>query len=204
MTTSDAELADVAANPTAAWLESCFGPGALWQPEPGELPERLTSPGARAFLTEVGVPAVELDFLGFDATDLPERGMWEADLDDLFGERTPDDDTPPSNWGYCVGTFNEWHLMVSGDTGAVRIYNADGWDHGRGYGGWAADSLPALIGALAVLARLEERIREGDAKAALDGFAALVAELGQGPEDSDLWVRLLEDLREEYEELPED
>ncbi|MEU1286022.1 SUKH-4 family immunity protein [Kitasatospora sp. NPDC005856] len=204
MTTSDAELLAAAGKPTAAWLESCFGPGTLWRPEPGALPERLTSPQARRFLSEVGVPAVGLDFLGFDATDLPERGMWEADLDELFGERTPDDDTPPSNWGYCVGTFDEWHLMVSGDTGTVRIYNADGWDHGRGCGGWAADSLPAVIGALALLARLEERIRERDAGAALDEFAALVAGLGQGPDESDLWVRLLENLREEYEDPDED
>ncbi|MFD4656825.1 SUKH-4 family immunity protein [Kitasatospora sp. NPDC058444] len=203
MTTSDAELLAAAGDPTVAWLESCFGPGTLWRPEPGALPERLTSPRARRFLSEVGVPAVGLDFLGFDATDLPERGMWEADLDELFGGRTPDDDTPPSNWGYCVGTFDEWHLMVSGDTGTVRIYNADGWDHGRGYGGWAADSLPAVIGALALLARLEERILERDAGAALDEFAALVAELGQGPDESDLWVRLLENLREEYEDPDE-
>ncbi|MGW3076610.1 MULTISPECIES: SUKH-4 family immunity protein [unclassified Kitasatospora] len=199
MTTPDAELPAAAGNPTAAWLESCFGPGTLWRPEPGALPERLTSKAARAFLTEVGVPAVELDFLGFDATGLPERGMWEADLDELFGERTPDDDTPPSNWGYCVGTFGERHLMVSGDTGTVRIYHPDGWDHGDGYGGWAADSLPGLVGALALLARLEERICGGDAKAALDEFAALVRELGQGPDESDLWSGLLENLRDEYE-----
>ncbi|MFJ9443484.1 hypothetical protein ACIRRH_16655 [Kitasatospora sp. NPDC101235] len=54
------------------------------------------------------------------------------------------------------------------------------------------------------LARLEPRIREGDAKAALDEFEALVAELGQGSDASDLWVRLLENLREEYEDLDED
>ncbi|MFE4975119.1 SUKH-4 family immunity protein [Kitasatospora sp. NPDC056651] len=199
MTTSEAELLAAARNPTAAWLESCFGPGTLWRPEPGALPERLTARGARAFLSEVGVPAVELDFVGFDATGLPGRGMWEADLDELFGERTPGDDTPPGNRGFCVGTFHERHLMVSGDTGAVRIYHPDGWDHGEGYGGRAADSLPALVGALALLARSEERIREGDAKAALDGFEALVRELGQGPEESELWAGLVEDLRDEYE-----
>ncbi|MFJ6618678.1 SUKH-4 family immunity protein [Kitasatospora sp. NPDC091335] len=202
MTTLDAGLPAAAGNPSAAWLESCFGPGTLWRPE--TLPERLTAPGARAFLGEVGVPAVGLDFVGFDATDLPGRGMWEADLDELFGERTSDDDTPPGNWGYCVGRFDELHLMVAGDTGAVRIYHPDGWDHGRGDGGRAADSLPALIGALALPAGLEERIREGDARAALDEFAALVEELGQGPEESDLWAGLLESLREEYQEDPDE
>ncbi|MGW7446294.1 SUKH-4 family immunity protein [Kitasatospora sp. NPDC054795] len=203
MTTTDAELTAAVRNPGAAWLESCFGPGTLWRPEPAALPERLTSEEARAFLSEVGVPAVELEFLGFDATKLPGRGMWEADLDELFGERTPDDDTPPSNWGYCVGRFDDQHLMVAGDTGAVRIYDPNGWDHGSGYGGRAADSLPGVIGALALLARLEGRIRGGDARAALDEFSARVAAAGQGPDESDLWVGLLENLREEYEDLDE-
>ncbi|MFI2609605.1 SUKH-4 family immunity protein [Kitasatospora sp. NPDC018619] len=198
MTTSDADLRAAARTPTAAWLESCFGPGTLWRP--GTLPERLTAPGARAFLSEVGVPAVELGFLGFDATDLPRSGMWEADLDELFGERTPGDDSAPSSWGYCVGRIDERHLMVSGDTGTVRIYDPDGWDHGSGYGGRAADSLPALIGALALLARLEERILGGEAEAALDEFEALARESGQGPEESDLWPGLLESLREEYQD----
>ncbi|MER7767406.1 hypothetical protein [Kitasatospora sp. NPDC096140] len=202
MTTSEAELLDAARHPTAAWLESCFGPGTLWRPE--VLPERLESPAARAFLTEVGLPAVGLDFVGFDATDLPKRGMWEADLDDLFGNRTPDDETPPSNWGYCVGTFDEWHLMVDAGSGAVKIYNADGWDHARGYGGWAADSLPAVIGALGLLAGFEERVVGGDANAALDEFEALVEQLGQGPDESDLWCQIAVNLREEYEELDED
>ncbi|MFF7988722.1 SUKH-4 family immunity protein [Kitasatospora xanthocidica] len=202
MTTPTAELLAAARNPDAAWLESCFGPGTLWRPE--ALPERLESPGARAFLTEVGVPAVGLGLVDYDSTDLPGRGMWEADLDELFGNRTPDDDTPPSAWGYCVGTVDVLHLMVDAGSGAVRIYNPDGWDHGSGEGGWAADSLPALIGALALLTRFEERIVGGDAKAALDEFAALLEELGQGPDESDLWHDLVENLREEYEEPDED
>ncbi|MFJ8627947.1 SUKH-4 family immunity protein [Kitasatospora sp. NPDC093550] len=201
-TEAEAELLAAARTPTAAWLESCFGPGTLWRPE--SLPEQLTSRETRAFLSEVGVPAVGLDFIGYDATDLPERGMWEADLDDLFGERRPDDETPPSNWGYCVGTFDQWHLMVSADTGSVRIYNADGWDHGRGYGGWAADSLPELIGVLALLTRFEDRICGGDATAALDEFEALVDRLGQGSDQTDLWCSLVENLRDEYEEPDED
>ncbi|MEU3570264.1 SUKH-4 family immunity protein [Kitasatospora sp. NPDC036755] len=199
MSSTGTDLA-AARKPTAAWLESCFGPGTLWRPEPEALPERLTAKDARAFLGEVGVPAVGLAFLGFDSTDLPERGMWEADLDGLFGGRAPGDDTPPSARGYCVGRFDALHLMVDGDCGAVRIYDADGWDHGSGERGRAADSLPGVVGALALLARREERIRGGDAEAALDEFEALVRELGQGPEESELWAGLLENLREEYQD----
>ncbi|MFD8754808.1 hypothetical protein ACFV0O_28050 [Kitasatospora sp. NPDC059577] len=202
MTTPDAELLAAALTPTAAWLESCFGPGALWRPE--TLPERLKDRGTREFLAGVGLPAVEVDLVDYDATGLPERGMWEADLDELFGNRTPDDDTPPSTWGYCVGTFGELHMMVDAESGTVQIYDPNGWDHASGHRGEAAGSLPGLIGALALLARFDGRIRNGEAKSALDEFVALLEELGQGPEDSELWSDVVESLREEYEDLDED
>ncbi|MFI9365674.1 hypothetical protein ACIG5E_32195 [Kitasatospora sp. NPDC053057] len=199
-TTASAELLAAARNPTAAWLESCFGPGTLWRPE--VLPERLESSRARAFLAEVGVPAVELDFVGYDSSYLPERGLWEADCDELYA-RDPEDDSP-AGLAYCVGKFDEWHLMVDAECGVVEIYNSDGWTTGQGHGGWAADSLPEVIGALALLATFEERIVGDDPKAALDEFEALVGQLGQGPDKSDLWVGLLEQLRENYEEFDED
>ncbi|MGA5821768.1 SUKH-4 family immunity protein [Kitasatospora sp. NPDC094028] len=198
--TAHAELLAAARNPTAAWLESCFGPGTLWRPE--VLPEKLESERARAFLAEVGVPAVELDFAGYDSTSLPERGLWEADQDELYA-RDPEDDEP-AGVAYCVGAFDEWHLMVDGECGVVQIYNSDGWTTGQGLGGWAADSLPEVIGALGLLASFGERITGGDAAAALDEFEALVGQLGQGPDRSDLWSSLLEQLREEYEELDEE
>ncbi|MFJ9844393.1 hypothetical protein ACIRYZ_28840 [Kitasatospora sp. NPDC101155] len=195
-----AELLAAARNPTAAWLESCFGEGTLWRPE--TLPEGLESGAARAFLAEVGIPAVELDFVGYDSADLPERGMWEADTDELYA-RDPEDDSP-AGLAYCVGKFDDRHLMVDAECGVVEIYNSDGWTTGQGHGGWAADSLPEVIGALGLLAGFEERIVNGDAQVALDEFEALVAQLGQGPDKSDLWVGLLENLREEYEEFDED
>ncbi|MGW2371908.1 hypothetical protein [Kitasatospora sp. NPDC001683] len=61
-----------------------------------------------------------------------------------------------------------------------------------------------MIGALALLATFEERITGDDAEAALDEFEALVAQLGQGSEKSDLWVGLLEQLRENCEEFDEE
>ncbi|MFF1902387.1 hypothetical protein [Kitasatospora sp. NPDC058218] len=126
------------------------------------------------------------------------KGMWEADPDELFGRRTPDEDPTQVHFSYCIGTFHQLHLMVDGATGAVQIYDPDGWDHAAGYGGPAAPSLPALVGALGLLARYEERLTGTDAAAALAEFTALLERLGQGPDESDLWPDLLEELREEY------
>ncbi|WP_457030504.1 SUKH-4 family immunity protein [Kitasatospora sp. P5_F3] len=187
-----------ARKPTTAWLESCFGPGTIWRPDAAALPAGLEDAGIRAFLTEVGIPAVELDFLSYDSAGLPTEGMWEEDPDELFGNRYPDDDSPPKSYSYCVGKRYGLHLMLRGDTGAVEVYNPDGWDHAAGYGGPAADSLPELIGALGLLALYEERITGEDGAAALREFTALLEELGQGPDGSSFWENALADLREEY------
>ncbi|MFJ9946547.1 hypothetical protein [Kitasatospora sp. NPDC091207] len=141
---------------------------------------------------------MELDFVGYDSTGLPEKGLWEADPDELFGRRTPDEDQTQVRFSYCVGTFHQLHLMVDGATGAVEVYNPDGWDHADGHGGLAAPSLPALAGALGLLARLEQRLTGSDTAAALEEFTALLGRLGQGPGDPDLWPDLLEEPREEY------
>lgn len=193
-------LLAAARKPTAAWLESCFGPGTIWRPDATALPAGLKDAEARAFLTEVGIPAVELDFLSYDSAGLPEKGMWEEDPDELFGNRYPDDDSPPKSYSYAIGKRYELHLMLRGDTGTVEVYDPDGWDHAAGYGGLAADSLSELMGALGLLALYEERItgEDGDGAAALREFAALLAELGQGPDGYSFWANILAELREEY------
>ncbi|MFD9818420.1 hypothetical protein [Streptomyces violascens] len=130
--TVDTEFLAAAGNPTAEWLEFCFGPGVLWRPIPESLPEGLEHAGTRAFLAEVGIPATRNRFTGFDGKDLPENGLWEADPDEIFGRRYPDDDTPPESYAYCVGLVNELHLMVDGITGSVEAYDPNGWDHAAG------------------------------------------------------------------------
>ncbi len=195
---TESELLTAAGSPTAAWLESCFGPGTLWRPAEADLPARLEHPGSRAFLTTVGIPAVLLDLIAYDSAELPDKGMWEEDPDELFGNRYPDDDSPPKSYSYCVGRRHALHLMLRGDTGTVEVYDADGWDHASGYGGAAADSLPALVGALGLLARCEDRLTGDDPAAALDELTGRLTRLGQGPDESDFWEAVLEDLREEY------
>ncbi|MFE3112763.1 SUKH-4 family immunity protein [Kitasatospora indigofera] len=197
MTESELLLA-AARQPTTAWLETCFGTGTLWRPAAADLPAGLEHAATRAFLSEVGIPAMRLDFADYDSSGLPEKGMWEADPDELFGNRYPDDDSPPKSYSYCVGRRNQLHLMLRGDTGTVEVYDPDGWDHAAGYGGPAAESLPALVGALGLLALHEERLTGDDAAAALTDFTALLEQLGQGADSSSFWEPVLEYLEEEY------
>ncbi|MFE3183358.1 SUKH-4 family immunity protein [Streptomyces violascens] len=194
--TVDTEFLAAARNPTAEWLESCFGPGVLWRPIPESLPEGLEHAGTRAFLAEVGIPARRNRFTGFDGKDLPENGLWEADPDEIFGRRYPDDDTPPESYAYCVGLVNELHLMVDGITGSVEAYDPNGWDHAAGHVGYVADSVPQALAAFALLARYEERFDDGDALA-LAEFTELLEQLGLEPDD-EFWQNVVNELRENY------
>ncbi|MFE1952456.1 MULTISPECIES: SUKH-4 family immunity protein [Streptomyces] len=199
-----AELSELAAGkPSAAWLESCFGAGSLWRPSPADLPAALTHEPTRAFLTEVGVPAVRLGAVDYDSAKLTDEGMWEADPDELFGERTPDDDSPPSRYSYCIGTgWGVLHLMVCGDSGTVEVYDPDGWDHAAGYGGYAADSVPEFLVALGVFTLYRRTFEDAEPQAALDGLDELTSVLNrlrQGPDFSDFWETRLEEVREDLE-----
>ncbi|WP_169314077.1 SUKH-4 family immunity protein [Streptomyces piniterrae] len=200
------DLLAAAQSPTVEWLESCFGPRTLWRPDQADLPARLEDKETREFLTETGIPAVRLSAIDYDSADLPERGMWEEDPDELFGERYPDDHSPPTRYSYCIGKVSQLHLMVDGDTGAVEIYNPDGWDHAAGYGGYAAPSLRKFIGALGLFTLYEHRFDVADASSAaaaltaLDEFTTLLEQLGQDPDESALWEGLLEEIREECED----
>ncbi|MFD0527024.1 SUKH-4 family immunity protein [Kitasatospora arboriphila] len=117
---NESEVVAAARRPTAAWLESCFGPGTVWRPTEAELPASLTNAGVRDFLTTVGVPAVRLSFVDWHSGDLPEKGMWAEDPDELYGLRRPDDDSPPACHAYCIGTYGVRHLMVRGDPASSR------------------------------------------------------------------------------------
>ncbi|MEV0650507.1 SUKH-4 family immunity protein [Phytomonospora sp. NPDC050363] len=183
-------------NPSAAWLGEIFGDEALWRP--AETPRHLVDTATLAFLREVGFPAVLLDSVGVDATFLPVKGLWEADTDELFGRRTPDDDSPPTEISYCFATYGESHLMVDGDTGRVEIYVADGWDHGEGYGGLAFDGIAELAGAFGLIARFEPRITGDDPGSAIAELRAAVTE--PGGEDGPFWTHVFETLDEEFGE----
>lgn len=191
-----------ARNPTAEWLESCFGVGSLWRPAEAELPERLEHEGTREFLTTVGFPAVRidgfLDFIDFDSSRLKTEGPWAEDPDELFGQRTPDDDSPPSSYAFEFGKCQEFSLMVDGVVGCVDLYDPNGWDHAAGYAGEAHSSLKALSGALGLAAQFAQRFEGPEPLKALAEFRTAIEDLDPLVE-SDLWEKVTEALEEEFE-----
>ncbi|MGW2389264.1 SUKH-4 family immunity protein [Streptomyces lydicamycinicus] len=191
-----------ARNPTAEWLESCFGVGSLWRPAEAELPESLEHEGTREFLTTVGFPAVRIDgfleFIDFDSSRLKTEGPWAEDPDELFGRRTPDDDSPPSSYAFEFGKCQELSLMVNGITGCVDLYDPDGWDHAAGYAGEAHSSVKTLAGALGLAAQFARRFEGAEPLKELAEFRTAVEELDPLVE-SDLWEKVTDALEEEYE-----
>ncbi|MFH9420938.1 SUKH-4 family immunity protein [Streptomyces sp. NPDC017529] len=182
--------------PTAEWLESIFGTESLWRPTEGELPEHLTDEESRTFLTEIGFPAVHLDFIDFNSTGLAKAGPWAEDPDELFGNRYPDDDSPPKSYAYGMGDALGYSLMLLGDTGSIALYDPNGWDHARGYAGHVIDSLPLLAGALGLLASYENHLFGDTPETALREVRTLIDEL-EPIEDSRFWEEIFERLEDQ-------
>ncbi|WP_067690901.1 hypothetical protein [Nocardia jejuensis] len=193
------ELNNAAAHPTTPWLQSCVGAAALWRPT--ELPERLEHAASRTFLETVGYPAIALSAIRFDASELPVKGLWEEDPDELFGRRVPDDDSAPAKYCYGFGVYgNDYTLMLDGELGVVDIYDPSGWDHGEGYQGRAFDSLAELAGSVGLMARHLTRLDAGeDPEAVLSALRASLITLGWA--GSGFWISAFEHLEEEYGEF---
>ncbi|MEV0372915.1 SUKH-4 family immunity protein [Streptomyces sp. NPDC050636] len=196
------EWITAAKNPTAKWLESRFGEGSLWRPAEAELPARLEHQETRKFLTTVGFPAVRIDgfleFIDFDSSDLKDDGPWAEDPDELFGRRTPDDDSPPTKYAFKFGECQQSYLMVDGEWGHVDLYDPNGWDHAAGYAGEAHSSLPVLAGALGLAANFAELLEGPEPLEALAQFREAIEELDPTVESA-LWEKVTEALEEEYE-----
>ncbi|MBB6032572.1 SUKH-4 family immunity protein [Phytomonospora endophytica] len=182
--------------PTAEHLAEVFGAGALWRPT--ETPAKLVDAETLEFLRTTGFPAVKFGRFDIDSSTLPVKGPWEADADEIFGRRDPDDDSPPTAVSYAFATYNEYHLMVDGKTGAVEVYYPSGWDHGEGHQGLAFDGIAELAGAMALLKRCEERIEAGEAPAAIADLRATIGGLGWG--DAHFWEWIFEGLEDEFGE----
>ncbi|KAJ6063968.1 SUKH-4 immunity protein-domain-containing protein [Penicillium canescens] len=191
------------------WLEDRFGAGSLWQPEESDIPSALTDSGARTFLTTVGFPAVKLQSAGFDSTHLTkDAGPLEPyDADELYGERFPDDDSPPTNLCFHFGSVSEWMIMVGGEDGDVCHYDPAGWDHADGYQGMIAGSLKSFAVLLGMLAEVAERLdmvadrfsedeeREEARKVILDSLRERMVEYDNCVEEgSKFWDNIFEGL----------
>ncbi|MFD9432998.1 SUKH-4 family immunity protein [Streptomyces sp. NPDC060002] len=149
--------------PDAGWLEERLGEGSLWRPNEAGLPTELTHAGSREFLLTVGFPAVHLDVVEIDTRHLrDENALAPFDADEIYGERYPDDDSPPKNFCFSVATCYEQHLMLDAADGGITQYDPNGWDHGAGWKGPAADSLPRLAVLLGLIAESGNALESAD------------------------------------------
>ncbi|MFF3689778.1 hypothetical protein [Streptomyces sp. NPDC002187] len=149
--------------PDAVWLEERLGEGSLWRPDEAGLPAELTDARSREFLLTVGFPAVHLDVVGIDTRHLrDEDGLEPFDADEIYGRRYPDDDSPPENFCFTVAVWGDQHLMLDAADGGITHYDPNGWDHGDGWQGPAADSLPLLAVLLGLIAESSNALESAD------------------------------------------
>ncbi|MFJ5775228.1 SUKH-4 family immunity protein [Streptomyces sp. NPDC093094] len=183
--------------PDAAWLEERLGQGSLWRPAEAALPAELTHAPSREFLLTVGFPAVRLDDLGIDTRCVRDKdGLHPFDADELYGNRYPDDDSPPENFCFTVALWGDQHLMLDAADGGITHYDPNGWDHAEGWQGPAAESLQDLAVLLGMIAEAGGALDSDD-----DARAAAAAELrdrlvARDPnvQDSAFWDGVFEDL----------
>ncbi|MFJ8630875.1 SUKH-4 family immunity protein [Streptomyces sp. NPDC093568] len=189
---------DTPRTPDAQWLEERLGEGSLWRPDEACLPAELTDAESREFLLTVGFPAVDLDIVGIDTRHLLESDEPRPlDSDEIYGNRYPDDDSPPKNFSFTMALWGDQHLMLDAADGGITHYDPNGWDHGDGWKGPAADSLPNLAVLLALIAESSTALNTED-----DGLrAAAATELRRRMiahdacvDDSEFWDEIFECL----------
>ncbi|MGW3061611.1 SUKH-4 family immunity protein [Streptomyces goshikiensis] len=184
--------------PDAAWLEERLGEGSLWRPDEAALPAELTHAGSREFLLAVGFPAVRLDNVGVDTRHLrAEDGMEPFDADEIYGERCPDNDSPPTNFCFTVATRYDQHLMLDAADGGITHYDPNGWDHGAGWKGPAADDLPTLAVLLGLIAESGEALGSTDdavRAAAVTDLRERMIDRESYTDDSAFWDEVFEAL----------
>ncbi|MFE1885138.1 hypothetical protein [Streptomyces diastatochromogenes] len=189
---------DIPLIPDAVWLEERLGQGSLWRPDEAGLPAELTHAGSREFLLTVGFPAVHLNVVGIDTRHLrDEDGLEPFDADEIYGERYPDDDSPPKNFCFTVATWYDQHLMLGAEDGGITHYDPNGWDHGAGWKGPAADDLPVLAVLLGLIAESSNALESADDAVSAAAITALRKRMiGQEPyvDDSSFWDEIFERL----------
>lgn len=201
MTTTGMPTADNTPKiPDAAWLEARFGEDSLWRPAEADLPKELSHGTSREFLTTVGFPAVTIDLIDFDSTHLRDDDEpYPFDADELYGKRYPDDDSPPENFCFTIGTRFDQQLMLDAAVGDIDHYDPSGWDHGAGQQGTAASSLPALAVLLGLLVERRDALTSDDTETRDAAVADLRKRMGDvEPEvyDSSFWADVFEYLSE--------
>ncbi|MFF8897979.1 SUKH-4 family immunity protein [Streptomyces lydicus] len=200
--TGGAAAEDAPLVPDAAWLAARFGADALWRPAESELPEELTHAETREFLTTVGFPAVMIGVIGLDTRHLRAddgEALYAFDADELYGNRYPDDDSPPVNFCFSIGTWADQMLMLDAGSGGIDHYDPNGWDHGSGYKGAAAWSLPDLAVHLGLIAARADELGSDDEAVAQAAAAALRTRMRRHDatvDESPFWGMVFEEFEE--------
>jgi hypothetical protein len=158
----------------------------------------LTHAGSRDFLLTVGFPAVHLDTVGIDTRHLRgEDGMEPFDADEIYGERHPDDDSPPTNCCFTVVTRFDQYLMLGAADGGITHYDPNGRDHAAGWKGPAADDLPTPALLLGLIAESGDALDSTDEAVRTAAMTRLRERMtGHEPyvHDSGFWAEVFEDL----------
>jgi hypothetical protein len=80
------------------------------------------------------LPNVHLDVVGIDTRHLmDEDGVEPFDDDEIYGERYPDDASPPTNFCFTAATGYDQRLMLDAANGGITHYAPNRWDHGAGW-----------------------------------------------------------------------
>ncbi|MFF0204889.1 SUKH-4 family immunity protein [Streptomyces sp. NPDC005017] len=187
--------------PDAAWLEERLGEGSLWRPDEAALPAELTDAESKAFLLSVGFPAVQVKGAGIDTRHLRGRdGLEPFDADELYGNRYPDDDSPPENFCFTVALWGDQHLMLDAADGDITHYDPNGWDHGAGWQGTAAHSLPVLAVLLGLVAQFGDALDSDEDAVRANALGELRDRMiAQDPccvEESAFWGEIFESMAE--------
>ncbi|MFF5933290.1 hypothetical protein [Streptomyces sp. NPDC012508] len=189
---------DIPLVPDAAWLEERLGVGSLWRPDEAALPAELTDTESRKFLLTVGFPAVRLGIVGIETRHLRGRGGMEPfDADEIYGRRYPDDDSPPTDFCFTVAMRGDQHLMLDAADGSITHYDPNGWDHGAGWQGPAAENLPTLALLLGMIAESSNALESTDdavRRTALADLRALMIDWEPYTGDSAFWSSVFKSL----------
>ncbi len=112
-------------------------------------------------------------------------------------ESGADDDSPPKNFCFTVAMRYDQHLMLEAADGGITHDDPNGWDHGDGWQGPAADSLPrvaVLLGLIAESGKALESADEAVRAAAVTDLRERMIDLGSDVDESGFWGEIFEDL----------
>ncbi|MGW7056288.1 hypothetical protein [Streptomyces sp. NPDC054887] len=123
--------------------------------------------------------------------------MEPFDADEIYGRRYPDDESPPTNFCFPVAWRGDQHLMLDAADGSITHYDHNGWDHGAGWKGPAAENLPTLallLGLIADSCNALESTDDAVRRATLTDLRELIVDWEPYADDSAFWSSVFKSL----------